>query len=77
LIGVPASVIWTLIVAVIGFALLHLSLFGRRVFATGGSAVAAEFSGVRTGRIKIWSFTLSSLDGDFGGVDVSRPQLRR
>jgi ribose/xylose/arabinose/galactoside ABC-type transport system permease subunit len=68
LVGVPASVIWTLIVAVIGFALLHLSLFGRRVFATGGSAVAAEFSGVRTGRIKVWSFTLSSLTATLAGL---------
>jgi ribose transport system permease protein len=66
--GVPAPVIWTLIVAIIGFALLHLSLFGRRVFATGGSAVAAEFSGVRTGRIKVWSFMLSSLTAALAGL---------
>jgi ribose transport system permease protein len=68
LLGVPAPVIWTLIVAVIGFALLHLSLFGRRVFAIGGSAVAAEFSGVRTGRIKVWSFMLSSLTAALAGL---------
>ena len=67
-VGVPASVIWTLIVAIIGFALLHLSLFGRRVFATGGSVVAAEFSGVRTGRIKVSAFILSSLTATLAGL---------
>ena len=60
--------IWTLIVAIIGFVLLHLSLFGRRVFATGGSVVAAEFSGVRTGRIKIWAFILCSLTATLAGL---------
>ena len=55
------SVIWTLIVAVIGFALLHLSLFGRRVFATGWSVVAAEFSACGRDKLRFWSFTLSSL----------------
>jgi ribose transport system permease protein len=67
-VGVPAPVIWTLIVAIIGFVLLHLSLFGRRVFATGGSVVAAEFSGVRTGRIKVWSFILCSLTATLAGL---------
>jgi ribose transport system permease protein len=67
-VAVPAPVIWTLIVAIIGFVLLHLSLFGRRVFATGGSVVAAEFSGVRTGRIKIWAFILCSLTATLAGL---------
>jgi ribose transport system permease protein len=67
-IGVPAPVIWTLIVAIIGIVLLHLSLSGRRVFATGGSVVAAEFSGVRTGRIKVCSFILCSLTSTLAGL---------
>jgi ribose transport system permease protein len=44
------------------------ALFGRRVYATGGSVVAAEFSGVRTGRIKVWAFILSSLTATLAGI---------
>ena len=49
---------------VYGF-LLHRTSFGRRIFAIGNNPVAAQFSGVRVGRIK---FTLFCLTGLMAGV---------
>ncbi|WP_137151319.1 ABC transporter permease [Devosia sp. FKR38] len=47
--------------AVIYFVLLHRTNFGRRVFAIGNNAVAAQFSGVRVDRIKFVLFCLTGL----------------
>ncbi|MEV8847102.1 ABC transporter permease, partial [Mesorhizobium ciceri] len=54
-----------LIAAVIYWFLLHRTSFGRRVFAIGNNPVAAQFSGVRVGRIK---FTLFCLTGLMAGI---------
>jgi rhamnose transport system permease protein len=54
-----------LVAAVIYWFLLHRTSFGRRVFAIGNNPVAAQFSGVRVGRIK---FTLFCLTGLMAGI---------
>ena len=54
-----------LIAAMIYWFLLHRTSFGRRVFAIGNNPVAAQFSGVRVGRIK---FTLFCLTGLMAGI---------
>ena len=54
--GLPIAVIWTLVVAAIGFVVLHKSAFGLRVFATGGNARAALYTGINTHRTIIFSF---------------------
>ena len=66
--SVPAPIWWTLVTVLVGGFLLHLSLFGRRVFATGGNAVAAQFSGINTRRIKVWSFMLASSAAALAGM---------
>ncbi len=66
--GLPVPVAWTVLIAAAGFYLLHLSIFGRRVYATGGNVVAAQFSGVRTNRVKIWAFVFSSLTASLAGL---------
>ncbi len=66
--AIPAPIWWTLGTMLIGVFLLHLSLFGRRVFATGGNAVAAQFSGISTRRIKVWTFVLSSTSAALAGM---------
>lgn len=50
-----------LVAAVIFGVLLHRTNFGRRVVAIGNNPVAAEFSGVRVGRIKFILFCLTGL----------------
>ncbi|QQR37996.1 ABC transporter permease [Devosia rhizoryzae] len=50
-----------LVAAVIFYVLLHHTNFGRRVFAIGNNATAAQFSGVRVDRIKFVLFCLTGL----------------
>ena len=50
-----------LVVAVILAVVLHLTTFGRRVYAIGNNPVAAQFSGVRVDRIRFLLFMLTGL----------------
>ena len=59
--GLPVPIIWTAVILVIGGVLLHLTTFGRKVYATGGNAVAARYSGISTDRVKIYCFMLSGV----------------
>ncbi len=67
-VGVPVPIIWTAVIAIAGFYVLHLTPLGKRVFATGGNVVAARFSGVRTNRIKLLAFTLSGVTASLAGL---------
>ncbi|MEZ5666116.1 MAG: ABC transporter permease [Alphaproteobacteria bacterium] len=59
LIGLPVPIVWTLVVIAAGIVLLHFSTFGRKVYATGGNATAARYSGIATARIKTLSLVLA------------------
>ncbi len=54
-----------LVLAVVFGVVLHLTAFGRRIYAIGNNAVAALFSGVRVDRIR---FLLFVLTGAMSGV---------
>jgi ribose transport system permease protein len=68
LLGIAAPVWWTALTVLVGFYLLHVSLFGRRVLAVGGNAVAAGFSGINVGRTKTWAFVLSGTTAALAGM---------
>ena len=53
-----------------GFVLHHTS-FGRRIFAIGNNPVAAQFSGVRVGRIKFILFCLTGLMAGIASVLIT------
>lgn len=59
ILGVPASIAWTVVVLVAGFVLLHLSSFGRKVVATGGNATAARYSGIDVQKVKTRAFVIT------------------
>jgi ribose/xylose/arabinose/galactoside ABC-type transport system permease subunit len=59
ILGVPIAVVWTIAIVGLGFLLLHKSVFGLRVFATGGNPQAARFTGVKTHRTVILSFVIT------------------
>lgn len=59
--GIPASIAWTIVVAAAGILLLHFSTFGRKVYATGGNAMAARYSGIKTARVKTAAFVLTGM----------------
>ena len=69
--GIPAPICWTVIVAACGIVLLHFSTFGRRVFATGGNAVAARYSGISTTRVKTISLMLAGVLAGLAGLVLS------
>ena len=49
------------VLAVIYWALLHRSSFGRAVYAIGNNATAAQFSGIRVARVKFILFLMTGL----------------
>ncbi|ESX04581.1 branched-chain amino acid ABC transporter permease [Mesorhizobium sp. LSJC268A00] len=60
-----------LLAAVAYWFLLHRTSFGRRVFAIGNNPVAAQFSGVRVGRIKFILFCMTGLMAGIASVLIT------
>jgi rhamnose transport system permease protein len=60
-----------LIAAIVYWFMLHRTSFGRRVFAIGNNPVAAQFSGVRVGRIKFILFCLTGLMSGIASVLIT------
>ncbi len=66
--GLPASVVYMLVCAmVLGFTLRHTS-WGRHLFAIGGNEQAAVRTGVRVTRVKISAYMLCSLSAGLTGI---------
>jgi ribose transport system permease protein len=59
LLGIPSPIAWTLIIAAAGIVLLHFTAFGRKIYATGGNATAARYSGINTVRVKMMAFVIT------------------
>jgi ribose transport system permease protein len=68
LLGMPVPIVWTAVVVLAGYYLLHLTVFGNRVFAVGGGVVAARFSGIKTDQVKTWAFVLSGMTASLAGL---------
>lgn len=63
-------VLFTLLASGFG-VLLHMTAFGRSVYAIGANEEAARFAGVRVKRIKLWLFVLSGMVAALAGVVIS------
>lgn len=59
--GVPVPALVALALVALTYGMLEWTRFGRHLYATGGNARAAELSGVRTHRVIVLSFVLSSV----------------
>ncbi|MCW2850863.1 MAG: Sugar transporter permease protein, partial [Nocardioides sp.] len=59
--GIPVPILWTIVALIVGGILLHFSTFGRKVYATGGNATAARYSGINTDRTKILCFVFTGV----------------
>ncbi len=57
-----------LVVALIGHVLLTGTIFGRHVFAVGGSTEAARLCGIRVGRVQVLTFLASGLCAGLAGL---------
>jgi D-xylose transport system permease protein len=61
-------VIYTAVYTGVVWFVLNFTTIGRRVYATGGNAVAARLSGVNVNLYKMAAFVLSSATAGFAGV---------
>ncbi len=68
LFGIPSLLIWSVVVALIGHVVLKYTGFGREILATGGNRQAAEYSGVKTRRVKFYGFLLTGAAAALAGM---------
>lgn len=62
------ELVFFLFAAVIFGVLLHMTSFGRTIYAIGNNQVAAQFSGVRVNRVKFILFVLTGLMSGIASV---------
>jgi ribose transport system permease protein len=67
----PIAIFWTIVVLVMSHVLLNYTALGRYVYATGGNAEAARFTGVKTHRTVIISFVIMGVLAAFAGIILS------
>jgi ribose transport system permease protein len=65
--GLPVDVIALLVVFVLGVVLLRMTVFGRHVYAIGGSPEAAYLAGARVTSIRISIFIIVGICSALGG----------
>lgn len=59
--GVPHAFIAMLVVAAIMWVLLHLSVFGRHLYAVGKNEEAARYAGINTRRVIVAAYVICGL----------------
>jgi rhamnose transport system permease protein len=65
---VPFELVLFALMAVVFGVLLHRTSFGRKIYAIGNNPVAARFSGVRVGRIRLIVSCLVGLMSGLAGI---------
>ncbi len=68
ILGIPAMVIFAVIVAVIFYYFLNHTRTGRQIYAVGGNPPAAQLAGIHVNRIILLVFVLSGALYGMGGV---------
>ena len=68
ILGLPLSVWVFAALALVADAVVRRSGFGRRLYATGGNAEAAQLAGIRTDRVKIAAFAITGCLAALAGV---------
>jgi erythritol transport system permease protein len=71
ILDVPIGVIVMIVVAIVVSVLLHRSVFGRWLYASGGNERAAELSGVPVRRVKVWVYVASGACASIAGLILS------
>ncbi len=65
-----------LLIGFLGMAvLLRRTVFGRKLYATGGNAAAANVAGIRVERVKVIAFTLSGFLAGIAGYFLASWQM--
>ncbi len=58
--GVPMLIVWAIVLVIFGHVLLTRTRFGNWIFAAGGDAQAARYTGVPVNRVKILMFMFTA-----------------
>ena len=66
--GVPIPVLFVIVVFIILYFILYKTVFGRHLYATGGNAEAAKYSGVNTKWVKMRVYMMSGTLAALAGV---------
>lgn len=68
LLGIPNQVIIFIILAILGYILLHKTKYGRYVYLCGINKDAAEYSGIRTKLVIMSTYILSGMSASIAGI---------
>jgi ribose transport system permease protein len=68
IVGIPIIVLILFAVFVIVGLLMHFTRFGSRIYAIGGSEVAATLAGIAVGRLRVGVYTLSAVSAACAGA---------
>jgi simple sugar transport system permease protein len=83
--GIPMLIVWALVLVVAGHLILTRTRFGNWIFACGGDAQAARYTGVPVERVKISMFMFTAFCAcllatcqvmEFGSADAQRGVLK-
>lgn len=69
--GMPVILFAFIILTIVFYYVIHMTKFGRRLYAMGTNKTASFFSGIYTGRIKFLVFVVSGLCAGFAGLFLS------
>jgi ribose transport system permease protein len=69
--GIPLAVVYAVAIALVGFALVRWTVFGRQAESIGENAGAARLSGIRVGATKILAFGIMGLCAGIAAVMLS------
>lgn len=65
---IPGLIVWAAVFVAVGAVVLNKTRFGRQVLATGGNRTAAEFTGIKTRRIKFQVLLISATVASIAGM---------
>ncbi len=68
---IPVPILLFVMAAVIGYFILNRTMYGRRLFATGGNEISARLSGIRTDRVIVLAYVACSMMAALAGIFVT------
>jgi ribose transport system permease protein len=71
LFGIPVVILFTLVLGFFAHFVLSSTRFGRSIYATGGNAIAARLSGIRTHRVLLAAYVISGITAAIGGLMIT------
>jgi ribose transport system permease protein len=65
---ISVQTVWLVIVAALAGIVLGYTVFGQKVYATGGNLRAAAYAGINTNRVRVIALMLSALCATMAGI---------